>query len=236
MVPLHTGRDSIASMFNSISARYDLLNHLLSFGVDRFWRRAVVRRIQAEKVVNVLDIACGTGDLTIALWKKGLNVTGVDIAEKMVEIAKKKSSVLNISEKAAPQYIIAPAESLPFGHNSYDAVTIGFGIRNFEDRKKALSEIKRVLRPGGFLAVLEFSTARNPVWRKIFCFYFFKILPIIGRIISNDSQAYRYLPESVRKFPTPAEFCEELKISGFEKLSAISKTGGIAVTYFGYKT
>ncbi|MDD4638756.1 MAG: bifunctional demethylmenaquinone methyltransferase/2-methoxy-6-polyprenyl-1,4-benzoquinol methylase UbiE [Bacteroidales bacterium] len=232
MVPLKERSEPvISSMFNSISKRYDLLNHLLSFGFDTLWRKRMVRMVRERGAKEVLDIACGTGDLTIALWKEGMHVTGVDIAEKMVEIARGKNSGLDLSIREAPEYIISSASSLPFEQASFDAVTISFGIRNFEEREKALGEVKRVLKPSGLLAVMEFSAPENRVWNRIFGFYFKKILPYTGRIISGNSFAYSYLPESVSKFPKPEEFCRELKKSGFYDLTIRSMTGNIAVIY-----
>jgi len=232
MTGLNTkGHSAISSMFNNISERYDLLNHLLSLGIDKLWRRVLVKHVVASGSKKTLDIACGTGDITIALWKKGIEVTGLDIAQKMIDIAKNKLSQMKSRGKEFPRFFLAPAENLPFKTGTFDAVTIGFGIRNFENRESALVEINKVLRPGGFLAILEFSTPVNPVWRRIYTLYFNNILPFIGRIISKDAQAYSYLPGSVKSFPASGEFCKELSSAGFINISVKALTGGVAFLY-----
>lgn len=235
MTSLHERREpAISSMFNTISGKYDILNHLLSFGTDIYWRRTMVRMIKQRNKKEVLDIACGTGDLTLALWKEGMNVTGLDIAEKMVEIARKKSARFDRGKRDIPRYIISSASDLPFNNSTFDAVTISFGIRNFEDRKRALNEIKRVLKPSGLVAIMEFSTPGNRFWRFLFGFYFNKVLPLAGKIISRHSQAYSYLPESVSNFPVPEKFSVELRESGFTNLTVRSLTGNIAIIYLAY--
>jgi demethylmenaquinone methyltransferase/2-methoxy-6-polyprenyl-1,4-benzoquinol methylase len=223
-------------MFNNIAGKYDLLNHLLSMGIDKGWRRKLIKYIQSGNPQKVLDLACGTGDLTISLYKAGVEVIGVDIAEKMLDIAKIKTSKLNkkiVSKTSVPypEYKLASAENIPLMENSVDAVTIAFGIRNFEDRSKSLSEIMRVLNDSGYLAILEFATPKNILWRGLFSFYFHYILPIIGSIISKDYKAYNYLPASVASFPQYEVFCQELQNSGFKEVQYQSLTGGVAVLY-----
>lgn len=228
---LQKDRASISSMFNNIAGKYDLLNHLLSFGVDRGWRRKLVKFVKSKHPKKVLDLACGTGDLTIALYKAGLEVVGIDIAEKMLDVAKAKNSKFASGEMAQPEYLLASAEKIPLPDKSVDAVTIAFGIRNFENRSGSLQDIKRVLNSNGYLAILEFATPKNIIWKGMFSIYFLNILPFIGRLISKDANAYSYLPESVKSFPQYDEFCKELLEIGFIDVKYISLTGGVAVLY-----
>ncbi len=228
---LNKDHKAISSMFNSIAGKYDLLNHLLSLGIDKGWRRKQVRFVKSENPGKVLDLACGTGDLTISLYKAGLKALGVDIAEGMLEIAKEKSRKISAEDPLKPEYILAPAELIPLPDNSVDSVTIAFGIRNFQNRPQSFKEINRVLSPNGTLAILEFATPRNILWRGMFNIYFLYILPLIGRIISKDANAYTYLPESVMKFPQYEQFCSELSEGGFTDVRYRSLTGGVALLY-----
>ncbi|MFA6335361.1 MAG: bifunctional demethylmenaquinone methyltransferase/2-methoxy-6-polyprenyl-1,4-benzoquinol methylase UbiE [Bacteroidales bacterium] len=228
---LNKDRAVISSMFNSIAGKYDLLNHLLSLGIDKIWRRKLVKFVKSKRPGIVLDLACGTGDLTIALYKAGLKVIGMDIAEGMIDVAKAKCSNFPAEDKLKPEYLLAPAELIPLEDKSVDAVTIAFGIRNFENRNQSFKEIKRVLKSNGYLAILEFATPKNLLWKGMFNIYFFYILPLIGKIISKDSSAYSYLPESVMSFPKYDQFCKELVESGFTDVRYKSLTGGVALLY-----
>jgi demethylmenaquinone methyltransferase / 2-methoxy-6-polyprenyl-1,4-benzoquinol methylase len=228
---LSKDRASISSMFNSIAGKYDFLNHFLSLGIDRGWRRKLVKFIKSKSPAKVLDLACGTGDLTISLYKAGLEVIGVDIADKMLGMARAKNSSLKGSKVPKPIYTLASADLIPQPDGSFDAVTIAFGIRNFENRSQSLNEIKRILNDNGSLAILEFATPRNILWRSMFNLYFKNILPLIGRMISKDSNAYSYLPESVKSFPQYQGFCNELSDQGFTNVQYRSLTGGVAVLY-----
>jgi demethylmenaquinone methyltransferase/2-methoxy-6-polyprenyl-1,4-benzoquinol methylase len=231
-VILDKNNGRIAGMFNSIAHRYDLLNHLLSLGIDRIWRCRLVKGALESNPRSALDIACGTGDLTIALAGQGIEVTGLDIAHEMMEYAKLKSK-RKLTKKGfkAPIFVCSPAENLPFEENSFDMVSIGFGIRNFNDRSKSLSEIHRVLKPQGKLMILEFASPRNYLWRGVFNLYFRNILPVLGKLISGNSNAYQYLTESVEDFPKYEEFCKELKEAGFNDNYYKPLTGGIALLY-----
>lgn len=227
-------REVIASMFNGIAKKYDLLNLLLSFGVDTIWRRRLIRFITQSRPRKILDIACGTGDLALIFAKKGIQTTGADISQKMLEIAKKKADKL--FKNNAPEFILASADSLPFEENSFDAVTISFGIRNFENRAKALNEIHRVLRRGGSLAILEFASPRNSLWRSLYNVYLKFFVPFIGRLISRDKRAYSYLSESIASFPKYETFCSEITKGGFVEVKYKSLSGGIAVLYMAHKS
>ena len=173
----------ISGMFDSIASKYDRMNHGMSLGIDRLWRRRFVRRL-AKKLPEkaaVLDLACGTGDLTKALSHKGYHVTGLDISAEMMAIGREKCRYLS----PKPSFVLGSAEQIPFPDASFDAVTIAFGLRTFDHRTRCLAEIHRVLKPGGQLAVLEFAVPRNRHWNKIYLFYFKNILPLIGRLVGS---------------------------------------------------
>lgn len=247
-------KSTISGMFNQIAPSYDLLNHLLSLNIDKYWRNKLVCYLKkysgklqkneqkgAFKELKVLDIACGTGDSTIAIYKKGMAVTGVDIAEKMMEIAKEKNKRIkqqytkNGTPLPLPEYITASAESLPFEESTFDAVSIAFGIRNFNRRSDCLKDIYRVLRPGGSIAILEFAKPRNKALKGIYNLYFNNILPLVGRLISKEKKAYGYLARSVEQFPKFEAFSAELSSAGFSSVSYKSYTFGLAVLYTGEK-
>jgi demethylmenaquinone methyltransferase/2-methoxy-6-polyprenyl-1,4-benzoquinol methylase len=239
---INKDKKKIAAMFNNIAGSYDLLNHLLSFGIDKSWRSFLMKRIKVLKPSAALDIACGTGDITTAMMRHGIVVTGLDIAEKMLEKAEGKSqkAYARLTGKgnggySMPKYLCAPADNIPLPDNSFDVVTIGFGIRNFDNRGESLLEIKRVLKPGGTLFILEFATPKNRIWRGVFNAYFLKVLPYIGKVVSGDNSAYKYLPSSVDTFPQYGEFMEELEHFGFKNPSYRQLTGGVAVLYTAQK-
>ena len=229
-------RNKISAMFNGIAGSYDFLNHLLSLGIDRYWRKVLVKHILVRNPTNALDIATGTGDIAIALYKVGIETTGIDIADQMVEVAMAKCNTLNKSSIPLPGFLIASADDIPYPDNSFQLVTIGFGIRNFENRKRAIEEIFRVLTVGGELAILEFAEPRNKLWSAIYKFYFHNILPLIGKLISKDMDAYRYLPESVSQFPQYKDFCKELEDLGFANSKFKPLTGGVSILYTALKT
>lgn len=224
----------ISAMFNGIASDYDRLNHILSFGIDHLWRHHATSEISASIKAGsrILDIACGTGDLSAGLAKKGFEVVGIDIAENMLHIAEKKLSSRNFL--CTPAFIRASAENIPFEDDSFDAVTIAFGIRNFDNRDKCLKEISRVLRKGGLLRILEFAEPRNRLWKAVFNTYFMRISPLIGKAVSKDKEAYLYLPESVRAFPKYENFCNELS-ADFSNPEYDVLSGGIALYYKAYK-
>ena len=218
-------------MFDSIAPTYDRLNHILSFGIDRSWRRRLVRRVvdsvPSGGTVKVLDVACGTGDVSLALRRKGMDITGADISGKMLDIARVKAPDI--------EFVYGNAAGLPFGDGTFDCVTIAFGIRNFDMRSQCIRELRRVLKDGGMLAIVEFSIPRNRLWRGLYTMYFKHVLPTIGRLISRQAYAYTYLPESSFDFPAPAMFCRELEEGGFREVTAESMTGGVAYLYTGRK-
>ncbi len=219
----------ISGMFDSIATKYDRMNHGMSLGIDRLWRRRFVRRL-AKKLPEkaaVLDLACGTGDLTKALSEKGCQVTGLDISSEMMAIGREKCRYLS----PKPNFVLGSAEQIPFPDDTFDAVTIAFGLRNFDHRARCLAEIRRVLKPGGQLAVLEFAVPRNRHWNKIYLFYFKNILPLVGRLVGS-ADAYGYLVDSVLAFPRYEALCDEFRRAGFLFPRYKPFTGGIAVGYF----
>ncbi len=234
----------ITAMFNSIAGSYDFVNHILSFGIDQIWRKSLLNKVLKGNPKRALDVACGTGAISIDLMQRGVNVTGLDIAIEMLEIAKNKADKTynkyknrhqnkgdNKKEIKPIEFILASADSIPFTDNSFDLVTIGFGIRNFENRGEALLEIRRVLKQKGELAILEFATPRNIVWRTLYNFYFLTILPFIGKIVSGNKNAYNYLPSSVITFPQYSEFATELEHIGYSNVKFKTLTGGVAILY-----
>jgi demethylmenaquinone methyltransferase/2-methoxy-6-polyprenyl-1,4-benzoquinol methylase len=223
-------KEQIAKMFNNISHRYDFLNHLLSMGIDKLWRKTAIRTLVPLKPQRILDVATGTGDFAIqALSLKPIKITGVDISEGMLSMGRKKIEKLNLSHKI--DLVAGDSENLQFPDNSFDAVTVGFGVRNFEDLERGLAEILRVLRPGAMLVVLEFSRPRKFPMRQLYNFYFKNILPGLGRLISNDKSAYTYLPESVEAFPDGMDFENILKKIGFKETACKPLTFGISSIY-----
>ncbi len=220
----------IASMFDNIAAKYDFLNHSLSIGIDKLWRKGVVKIMQRVEPRTILDVACGTADISIAVAKKNFNqVIGVDISKEMLAIGEKKVKALNLDDTI--KLVYGDSEDLKFEDGSFDAVTVGFGVRNFENLEIGLSEMCRVLKRGGILVILEFSkTSAFPI-KQLFYLYFNIILPFIGRIISRDTRAYKYLPISVNNFPHGSEFCEILKTIGFDDIRIKKLTFGIASLY-----
>lgn len=221
-------------MFDNISARYDFLNHLLSLGIDKGWRRKVVKRIAATHPETILDIATGTADLAIALSKiPNTQITGVDISAGMLKVGGEKIEKKGLKERIALQ--LGDSENLPFEDNSFDAITVAFGVRNFENLEKGLEEIHRVVKPGGTIAVLEFSQPTGFPFKQIYRFYFKYILPTLGRLISKDQSAYTYLPESVDAFPYGQRFIDILGKIGFTQASAKPVTFGVATIYIATK-
>ncbi len=227
-------KEQVAQMFDSIAFRYDFLNHFLSLGIDKIWRRKAISKLEKRNISSILDIATGTGDLAIAATKlKNVKITGIDISEKMLEIGRIKIEKLGIKHIIDLQK--GDSEKIIFIDNSFDAITVAFGVRNFENLQNGLQEMFRVLRPGGIAVVLEFSKPKLFPFKQIYQFYFRYILPLFGKFVSKNSNAYTYLPESVQAFPDGNEFLEELQKAGFEKVSKQIVTFGVATIYTGEK-
>lgn len=236
MNPYHNDtskRDQIREMFNNIAPTYDLLNHLLSLGIDRRWRSRVVRHVGKSGAAHILDVATGTGDLALAIARKlsDCTVVGVDLSPEMIEVARDKVSKSSVADRIALQ--VADVECLPFDDSSFDAVTVAFGVRNFQNIALGLEQIKRVLRPGGTFIVLEFSIPRSKIFGSIYRFYFHRVLPMVGGWLSKDRKAYTYLPDSVDEFPAPARFLEIMREKGFGECRCESQFFGVAQIYIG---
>lgn len=226
--------NQVGSMFDRIARRYDFLNHFLSLGIDRSWRRKVIHHLRPFSPGHVIDVATGTGDLAIAVHKQlKCIVTGVDVSENMMRIGAQKVKRKKLQERIT--FTAGKAEDLPFGEASFDAATVAFGVRNFGDLDRGLQEMLRVLKPGGPLVILEFSLPKNTILRKIYEFYLYRLLPLTGKLISGDPAAYNYLPESIKTFPKDDDFLQRMGKAGFEQLSWRPLTGGIVSLYTGQK-
>jgi demethylmenaquinone methyltransferase/2-methoxy-6-polyprenyl-1,4-benzoquinol methylase len=223
----------VREMFSVIAGRYDLLNHLLSGHVDKRWRRLVARKLRDSircKGVRILDVACGTGDLTLTLSETtGARIVGTDFCRPMLEIAARKTA----ARKRKIPFIEGDALRLPFRDSSFDAVTIAFGLRNLSDVERGLAELLRVLKPGGNIAILEFSKPVAPGFRLLFNVYFTRVLPFFGGLISGSKSAYKYLPDSVTRFPDQKELSSLMLNLGFESVDYQNLTGGIAALHTG---
>lgn len=227
--------ENVEAMFNSIASKYDFLNHFLSLGIDKMWRRRLVKQLAKQNPQSVLDIATGTGDLAIQLSKhhKTVSIIGIDISENMLNIGREKVWKRQLEEQIKLQQ--ANSMNLPFSDETFDAAMVAFGVRNFEDLPKGITEINRVLKPGGSFYVLEFSMPSKFPMANIYRFYFRKVLPFVGGIVSGSKSAYTYLPESVFAFPEKEKFLEIMTNAGFKNCNYTRLTFGVASIYMGRK-
>jgi demethylmenaquinone methyltransferase/2-methoxy-6-polyprenyl-1,4-benzoquinol methylase len=227
--------ERVRQMFDSIAPRYDFLNRLLSLGIDRKWRKFAVRQIKFSENGQVLDVATGTGDVALEIAARtpaSVRVVGVDFSREMVELGREK--IKNSDYCGRITLEVAPCEAIPFADETFDSVTIAFGIRNVVDRLQGLKEMHRVMKRGGRMVVLEFSTPRSRVFKSIYYFYFLKVLPVIGGFFSSFS-AYKYLPDSVLEFPSREDFKGLMAEAGFSDPTHYDLTFGIATVYVGEK-
>lgn len=227
-------KQQVAKMFDHISPRYDLLNHLLSLGIDRGWRKKAISLLKPDKPQVILDVATGTGDFAIqALSLQPQEIIGLDISEGM--LGKGREKIKRLKKDHIIRMITGDSENLPFPENKFDAITVAFGVRNFEDLQRGLSEMYRVLKPGGTVVILEFSKPSGWFFRQLYNFYFKLILPNIGSLLSRDKAAYAYLPASVEQFPYGNAFLHILESIGFKNTKCKTLTFGISSIYLAKK-
>ena len=230
-------KQQVSKMFDNIAKHYDFLNHFLSLGIDKVWRRKMIAELKDMQPQLILDVATGTGDVAINTIKqlniKGLHIIGLDISPEMLNIGKKK--IVTEGMSGTIDMIVGDSENLPFENNKFDAITVAYGVRNFENLERGLSEMQRVLKPKGKLVVLEFSQPRVFPFRQLFNFYFKNILPLIGKMTSKDNRAYTYLYESVQAFPDGDNFLKVLEKTGFKNTACKSLTIGISSIYTAFK-
>lgn len=233
--PEGSKKEQVAAMFNAISPKYDALNRILSAGIDQSWRRKTLREIRATGALKLLDVATGTADLALALAKgiPGSKVVGVDISSGMLEVGRSKVRAKDLEGRV--RLDLGDGEQLPYEESSFGAVTVAFGVRNFENLEQGLRDMRRVLELGGTLAVLEFSQPTAWPLRSLYLFYFKNILPRIGRMVSKDASAYTYLPNSVQAFPYGEAFAAKLREAGFKSVRVRPLTFGIASLYLAIK-
>jgi demethylmenaquinone methyltransferase/2-methoxy-6-polyprenyl-1,4-benzoquinol methylase len=227
-------KQQVEQMFDNIAPKYDFLNHFLSLGIDKLWRRKAIRILSTYKSDYILDVATGTGDFAVAASKlKPRKIVGFDLSEQMLNVGREKAKRLGLAEVI--EFRKGDSEAMPFQDEQFDAITVAFGVRNFENLENGLKEFHRVIKKDGVVIILEFSKPRYFPMKQFYLFYFFRILPFIGRLISKDSSAYSYLPESVMAFPDDLKFLSILQRVGFSKNRQKRLTFGIATIYIAQK-
>ncbi|WP_299249240.1 bifunctional demethylmenaquinone methyltransferase/2-methoxy-6-polyprenyl-1,4-benzoquinol methylase UbiE [uncultured Cytophaga sp.] len=228
-------REQVELMFNNISPKYDLLNRVLSLGIDKIWRKQALNLLKKDNPTYILDVATGTADLAIeaATRLKATTIVGIDIAENMLQIGREKIAKKQLDNIITLQK--GDSEKINFEDNTFDAVIVSFGVRNFQHLEIGLSEIYRVLKPGGNIMVLEFSKPQKAPFKQLYQFYFKNILPVVGKMVSKDTAAYTYLPDSVNAFPDGKAFCAILEKVGFSIQHFKPFTFGVCTSYVGKK-
>lgn len=229
-------KEQIAQMFNKISGSYDFLNHFLSFGIDIVWRKKALKNLKALNPEKVLDVATGTGDFAVEI-SKALNpkkIVGLDISEGMLNIGREK--IKNKKLDHLIEFTVGDSENLPFSNNQFNAITVAFGVRNFENLEKGLADMHRVLHPKGKTVILEFSKPKNNWFiRALYSFYLTKLLPFFGKLVSGEKHAYKYLADSVMAFPDDEDFMKIMRNAGFSNVQQQKLTFGICSVYLGEK-
>lgn len=230
-----TKKEQVATMFNNISGTYDFLNHFMSLGIDILWRKKAIRQLKAQQPKSILDVATGTGDFAFEAIKilKPEKITGVDISAGMLEVAKRKIRERKLEHVFSVR--LGDSEMLPFEENQFDAITVAYGVRNYENLEKGLADMRRVLKPGGKIVILEFSKPQGFPVKQLYNFYFKHITPFFGKVFSKDARAYQYLPESVAAFPDGTAFTQLMERVGFSQTKQITLTFGISSIYTGIK-
>jgi demethylmenaquinone methyltransferase/2-methoxy-6-polyprenyl-1,4-benzoquinol methylase len=227
-------KEEVREMFDNISGKYDFLNHFLSLGIDKIWRKKAVNALREIKPERILDIASGTGDFALAALKLNpKEIVGLDLSPGMVSVGQKKMEKKGVTNII--KMMVGDSEKLPFDDNYFDALTVGFGVRNFENLEVGLAEMLRVVRPAGKLVILEFSKPKKFPIKQAFSFYSKNVIPFLGKSISKDDKAYAYLPESVAAFPEGKNFTTILETIGYKSINAKLVSGGIATIYSGIK-
>jgi demethylmenaquinone methyltransferase/2-methoxy-6-polyprenyl-1,4-benzoquinol methylase len=228
-------RVAVERMFSAIAPRYDFLNRLLSAGRDRVWRREAIRATRLPAAGRLLDVCTGTADMALETARQfpTATIAGVDFSGPMIDRGRQKAAGAGLADRVVLS--VAPAEALPFPDGAFDAATIAFGLRNVPDRRLALAEMRRVLKPGGRAVVLEFTTPPGRLFRRLYLWYFHRVLPVIGGLISGHRSAYAYLPASVGEFPPPNELAAWMEQAGFRDVSYRLLTGGIVAIHVGEK-
>ena len=227
-------KEEVATMFNNISKRYDFLNHFLSHGIDKMWRKKAIKQLEELQPKSILDIATGTGDFAISALKLNpKEVIGVDISQGMLDVGFEKMKRKGYDDVISMK--LGESEKLPFDENRFDALTVGFGVRNYENLEKGLEDMLRVLKPGGKAVILEFSKPKKFPVKQTFGFYSKRVIPFLGKTISKDKRAYEYLPESVEAFPEGQDFMDIMSKIGYQNVKSNLVSGGIATIYSGVK-
>ena len=227
-------KQQVEQMFDNIAPKYDFLNHFLSLGIDKLWRKKAIKLLSDFHPGSILDVATGTGDFAIAASKLNpKKIVGFDLSEQMLNVGRAKVKTLGLEKLI--EFRKGDSEAMPFSDGQFDAITVAFGVRNFENLENGLKEFKRVLKPEGVVVILEFSKPKYFPMKQLYLFYFFAILPLIGRMVSKDRSAYSYLPESVMAFPDDQNFLDILQKIGFSGTKQYRLSFGIATIYMAQK-
>jgi demethylmenaquinone methyltransferase / 2-methoxy-6-polyprenyl-1,4-benzoquinol methylase len=231
-----TKKQQVATMFDQIAFRYDFLNRFLSGGIDVYWRKRAIRELSSLKPQNILDVATGTADVAIMTYQllQPNRIIGIDISERMLDLGRKKIAKLLLNKQIELQ--TGDSEAIKFNDNTFDGITVAYGVRNFQDLRKGLSDMLRVLQPGGKLVVLEFSKPKRKIFKKLCDFYMRILTPGIGKLFSKNREAYQYLNDSVQKFPEGNDFLTIMNEVGYTATYLKTLTGGICTIYCGIKS